>query len=65
MGEILAAHVSVQRKSESRCLLVSMLKATGVTKYIIPFPKYVMQAEYLKYATLSVLRVGEMLTPKK
>ena len=24
------------------------------------FPEYVMQAEYLKYATLSVLRVGEM-----
>ena len=24
------------------------------------FPKYVMQAEYLKYATLSVLQVGEM-----
>ena len=38
MGEILDAHMSVQRKSESRCLLVSMLKATGVTKYIIPKP---------------------------
>lgn len=28
------------------------------------FPKYVMQAEYLKYATLSVLQVGEKLAKR-
>ena len=37
MGEILDAHVSVQRKSGDRCILVSMLKTTGVICDIIPF----------------------------
>ena len=29
------------------------------------FPQYVMQAKYLKYTTLSVLKVNERFTPKK
>ena len=37
-------------------------------RYIVEgknFPKYMMQAKYLKYTTLSVLKVGERLTQKK